>query len=426
MSQRPTPSGWRTLLIGDIATVRGGNAFPENYQGAKEGEYPFYKVSDMNLLGNETRMTLANNYISKEVLTTLKAKPFPPLTVIFPKVGAAVHTNKKRILSCDALIDNNVMGISIEAQEECDAVYLYYWFESINISDFSNPGALPSITGQRIKDVPVPIPPLPEQHAIARAVRAVQEAKEARQRELGLERERKAGLMRYLFSHGMGGAQSATKRTRFGIVPQCWVIRPLSECAFVQTGVAKGRRLNAEETIELPYLRVANVQDGYLDLSEIKTIKIRESEVNRYSLQVGDVLMTEGGDFDKLGRGFIWFGQVEHCIHQNHIFAVRTNHDVLLPEYFAYLIQSDYGKEYFLSVAHRTTNLASINSTKLKALPVLLPQRDEQQLIVNTLKSCDGKIDALDKESALLEELFKVMLEELLSGRLSAISLIET
>lgn len=126
MTQRPIPKGWRTILIGDIATVRGGNAFPERYQGEKQGGYPFYKVSDMNLSGNETWMTLANNYISEEVLRSLRARPFPSHTVIFPKVGAAVHTNKKRILSCAALIDNNVMGVSNESQETCDANFLYY------------------------------------------------------------------------------------------------------------------------------------------------------------------------------------------------------------------------------------------------------------------------------------------------------------
>ena len=93
-------------------------------------------------------------------------------------------------------------------------------------------------------------------------------------------------------------------------------------CSEVQTGVAKGRRLNGADTISVPYLRVANVQDGFLDLSEMKSIEIRRSELERYSLQAGDVVLTEGGDFDKLGRGFIWNGEVRCCVHQNHIFAL--------------------------------------------------------------------------------------------------------
>lgn len=139
---------------------------------------------------------------------------------------------------------------------------------------------------------------------------------------------------------------------------------PLGECAYVQTGIAKGRKIAVDEALTLPYLRVANVQDGRLDLPEMKEITIRERERDRFLLREGDFVLTEGGDFDKLGRGFIWRGEVENCLHQNHIFAVRADWARLTPEFFPYQSQSPYGKAYFLSVAHKTTNLASINTTK--------------------------------------------------------------
>ena len=195
--------------------------------------------------------------------------------------------------------------------------------------------------------------------------------------------------MRHLFTYGpvpVEEADQVTLRgTDFGSVPQLWRISPLDHCSEVQTGVAKGRRLNGADTISVPYLRVANVQDGFLDLSEMKSIEIRRSELERYSLQAGDVVLTEGGDFDKLGRGFIWNGEVRCCVHQNHIFAVRANRRMILPQFLAYLTQGPYGKAYFLSVAHKTTNLACINTTKLKAFPALLPSIEEQQLIVDAL-----------------------------------------
>jgi type I restriction enzyme, S subunit len=99
---------------------------------------------------------------------------------------------------------------------------------------------------------------------------------------------------------------------------------------------------------------------------------------------------------------------------------------MLVPEYFACLIQSNYGKAYFLSVAHRTTNLASINSTKLKAFPTLIPSLPEQKDIVIIIDACDAKIASLEQELALLEELFCALLEELMTGRLSTQPLIET
>ncbi len=193
-------------------------------------------------------------------------------------------------------------------------------------------------------------------------------------------------------------------QTQFGQVPKHWKVMPLEKCAFVQTGAAKGRKLGDSNTVTLPYLRVANVQDGHLDLTEIKTIRIRESEIERYRLQLGDVVLTEGGDFDKLGRGFIWQEQISDCIHQNHIFAVRPNRDILLPEYLSYLIQSGFGKAYFLSVAHRTTNLASINSTKLKAFPTLIPPLAEQRAIAHTLLTIQKAKEARQRELELERE----------------------
>jgi type I restriction enzyme S subunit len=181
----------------------------------------------------------------------------------------------------------------------------------------------------------IPLPPLSEQRTIAHILRAVQAAREARQREVSLERERKAALMAHLFTHGTRG--EPTKQTTIGEIPVSWEVVRLAKCAYIQTGTTKGRRFkDGEPTIEVPYLRVANVQDGYLDLSEIKNIKIRASEYDRYRLQAGDVLMTEGGDADKLGRGFIWNNEIGGCVHQNHVFAVRVNKDLLTPEFLSY------------------------------------------------------------------------------------------
>src|SRR5262249_55246710 len=163
-------------------------------------------------------------------------------------------------------------------------------------------------------------------------------------------------------------------------LPEEWKIKELGELATVQTGLAKGKN-HIKDPISLPYLRVANVQDGYIDLSDVKTIEVSKADVERYRLRPNDVLMTEGGDFDKLGRGHVWRAQIDPCLHQNHIFAVRPKPEVLKPEFLAALSASPYGKRYFLSCAKQSTNLASINSTQLKQFPVLIPPMCEQEII---------------------------------------------
>ncbi len=150
----------------------------------------------------------------------------------------------------------------------------------------------------------------------------------------------------------------------------------------------------------------------------MKNIEIRRSELERYSLQAGDVVLTEGGDFDKLGRGYIWNGEVPCCVHQNHIFAVRANRHMILPQFLAYLTQGPYGKAYFLSVAHKTTNLACINTAKLKAFPSLLPSIPEQQEIVDVLSAVDRKVAVEDAKLVAIDSLFKSLLHLLLAGKL--------
>ncbi|WP_372088517.1 restriction endonuclease subunit S (plasmid) [Tistrella mobilis] len=178
-------------------------------------------------------------------------------------------------------------------------------------------------------------------------------------------------------------------------LPVGWKKTTLDDVAEVQTGIAKGKAINGTSAT-LPYLRVANVQDGYVDLSVVKEITLKPSEVKRYSLRKGDVLFTEGGDFDKLGRGTVWNGQIEPCLHQNHVFAVRPNPKRLLPEFLALQAASHYGRRYFQMSSKQSTNLASINSTQLKQFPVLLPPLPEQRKIAEILRAWDEAIEKLE------------------------------
>ena len=177
--------------------------------------------------------------------------------------------------------------------------------------------------------------------------------------------------------------------------PVGWKKTALDHVAGVQTGIAKGKPINGA-AVTVPYLRVANVQDGHVDLSVMKEISVKPSEVDRYSLRKGDVLFTEGGDFDKLGRGTVWNGEIEPCLHQNHVFAVRPKSDRLLPEFLAFQAASQYGRRYFQLSSKQSTNLASINSTQLKQFPVLLPPIPEQRKIAEILRTWDEAIEKLE------------------------------
>ena len=370
----------------------------------------------MNLPENKWIMQRANNYVSSSDREQINGVEKPAGSVIFPKVGATIHTNKKRLLAHPAFVDNNVMAVWPIDPRQCSPAFLYAHFLTVNLSDLSNPGPLPSINNGKIHELQLALPPKPEQEKIAAVLWKLQHAIEVEEALLTGTRELKQSTMRHLFTHGLHG--EPPKETPFGQVPKAWEIKPLSDWAFVQTGATKGRKINTEDAIEVPYLRVANVQDGHLNLKEMKTITIRRDELPGYQLQNHDVVLTEGGDFDKLGRGFIWENQINPCIHQNHVFAVRVNREKLSARYFAYLAQSPYGKAYFLMVAHKTTNLACINTTKLRAFPVVRPELDEQREIASILQTIDRKISVHERKRTALQDLFQTMLHHLMTAQI--------
>src|SRR5260370_20248201 len=131
----------------------------------------------------------------------------------------------------------------------------------------------------------------------------------------------------------------------------------------MRSGNTKGRNINVSPVRTVPYLAVVNVQDRALDLRQLKTIAATEAEIQRYRLQKDDLLLTEGGDPDKLGRGTLWSGEIDECIHQNHIFRVRLTDSRFLPVFVNWVVGSERGKRYFLRSAKQTTGIASINLT---------------------------------------------------------------
>ena len=165
-----------------------------------------------------------------------------------------------------------------------------------------------------------------------------------------------------------------------------WRRVELQDVAQIRSGLAKNSKRRTGRFF--PYLRVANVRDGELDLSEVKLIEVEPGGEDRYLLYPGDVLLTEGnGNPELVGRGCVWSGQIERCLHQNHIFAVRPNTALVDPAFLAHVTSSSRARSYFLACTKGSTTLSSINATQLRCLPLLLPPLSEQRRISDAIGS---------------------------------------
>ena len=387
--------------IDHIDFIRGQEPGSKHYNTKGHGQR-FIRVGDLSGKREEAIFTDLSNLSSCKKSDTLMSFDGSP-GIVRRGFEGIYSSGIRKIVLKNTRFDHNFTFYTLQSSIVQDLIAIH-----------ADAGTTIKHAGKSIPFIRIPAPPISEQKKIAVILSSVDDAIQATQAVIDQTRRVKQGLMQQLLTRGIG--HTRFKQTEIGEIPVEWDVRKLRTVAHIQTGIAKGKK-NLEDPIELPYLRVANVQEGYIDITEIKTINVSKREVERYSLQEGDVLLTEGGDFDKLGRGDVWHGQIEHCLHQNHVFAVRTDRSVILPEFYSAQASSFYGKRYFLGCAKQTTNLASINSTQLKDFPTIVPPLEEQTKIIEILYSV-RKEEGLTKESLdQLEKIKRGLMQDLLTGR---------
>ena len=288
--------------------------------------------------------------------------------------------------------------------------------------------AQPHLNADELGSFVAVLPPEDEQRAIVSFLDGETAEIDAliakKQRLIELLKEKRTALISHAVTKGLNpkAAMKPSGIDWLGDIPAHWRFLRLKFLSTIQSGLTLGKKYNSETTISRPYLRVANVQDGYLDLTEITQVEIPASDAPRFELRAGDVLMTEGGDFDKLGRGYVWEDQIPRCLHQNHIFAVRPDTEHLDSHFLASVLTSSHGKNYFTSTSQQTTNLATTNRTKLGNLCVPLPDVKEQRAILAAMrsrtKSIDETVNACAVAIAKLNEYRSALISAAVTGKI--------
>jgi type I restriction enzyme S subunit len=309
--------------------------------------------------------------------------------------------------------------------------YLYYYYLFVDEGKLMKPlytGLRKTIQRGTFASLKAPCPPPDEQAAIVRfldhANRKIDGFIRAKRKLIALLGEQKQAIIHRAVTRGLdpNAPLKPSGIPWLGDIPRHWEVSPLKGVCNVQSGVTLGKTYTNTALAEFPYLRVANVQAGRLALESVKTLRLPAAEAKRSMLQVGDVLMTEGGDPDKLGRGCVWNGEIENCIHQNHVFAVRPSLKRMRPHYLAALLATHYAKTYFLRTAKQTTNLASTNKTTIGQFRVLLPSIEEQDAILAGLSSelspLDTAIARTEREIALMQEYRTRLTADVVTGKL--------
>jgi len=218
-------------------------------------------------------------------------------------------------------------------------------------------------------------------------------------------------------------AQAGTSDGGLPSLPEGWAWSRLGGVAEVVGGVTKDAKKQSDTSVpEVPYLRVANVQRGRLDLRQVATIRVAPAKVKALALLPGDVLLNEGGDRDKLARGWVWEGQIDGCIHQNHVFRARITDDRIDP-YFLSWTANTFGGKWAERNGKQSVNLASISLRVIRLMPVIVPPPGLAGAIAARLADDVAGFERLEYGIAAAEvrsaRLRRAVLAAAFSGRLS-------
>jgi type I restriction enzyme S subunit len=383
-------SGWATATLGDVASIE------------RRGIDPRTLNEDTTYLGLEHIETggriISRSTVGESSVSSTKYK-FDASHVLFGKLRP--YLGKIAAPDFDGVCSTDILPI--RPGRALDRGYLLHFLRQPSVVDLAAARAtganLPRLGPSELARFEIPLPPIDEQRRIAAILDH-------------------ADSIRGKRSSAVLALHSLRTEISDRAVRQPGRLCVLADVAQVTSGLTKGRRVTAP-TSTVPYLAVANVQDGHLSLDNLKTIEATQAEIERTRLKAGDLVLTEGGDPDKLGRGTVWRDEIPLCLHQNHIFRVRVmNADLVAPEFLAAAIAGRESKAYFLRSAKRTTGIASINMSQLKALPLKIPGQIAQRVFIKEMDYIDSQRARAEAHAQQLDALFSSLQARAFSGDL--------
>lgn len=385
----------------DICSLKSGGTPRRGEVMYYGGSIPWAKITDFakakDGIINET-----NEYITEKGLESINNRLFDKGTLLlamYGSIGKVAIAGRK--LSCNQAI----LGITPKSSSLLNIRFLKYWFE-FKKEYFKSKGrgaALLNISATIVKNEEIDLPDLETQNKIVEILDRTSDLMNRRHQSINFCNELIKSIFLKMFQQSLLDIKkSGTK---------------LSNIASIISGITKGRKTKETNFIKVPYLRVANAQDGYFDLSEIKYIDATPNEVGRYTVKLRDILITEGGDPDKLGRGAVWEDEENKFIYQNHLYRIRLNDDKKYSAYWlSYLMQSEFGKGYFLSQAKQTTGIATINKRQVCNLPIpKIPFTKQDEFEIKYLKIIQNQ-STLKEGLVNIETLFNSLLQKVFSG----------
>ncbi len=430
-----THSSWKSVVLDDVLDrIEAGKSFSGPAGPARSDEWGIIKVSAMTygtFREDENKAIAAGSEFS----TAHEIRPGDLLVSranTRDYVGASVLVQycRPRLLLSDK-------SLRLITNSRVNRRWLWHALSSpASRAYFSNTSTgvksgMRNISQATLRNLPLRLPPLPQQRRIVDILEDHLSRLDAADHLIATNRARGASLLEHLVryrvigSHVVGIRSSrllpASESTdgELELLPVGWSWQRLGDLADVVGGITKDSKNQGDASWpEVPYLRVANVQRGRLVLDTVSTIRAPKAKVEALRLERGDVLLNEGGDRDKLARGWIWEDQLDTCIHQNHVFRARIRNEAIKPKLLSWAANT-VGGPWAERNGKQTTNLASISLRRIRLMPIPVPPQELQSSLEQQITADLDRVARLDEQLAQAQRRSQMLRRALLSAAFS-------
>lgn len=394
---------WIEMTLGQLCVLRAGSAFKTHLQGKTEGDFPFIKVSDMNLAGNQICIREANHWIYEDERAEIRVKPFSAGTTVFAKIGEALKQNRVRFLVRDTIIDNNMMG-AIPNADVIDPKFFYYLLSNFDIAGTASGTALPYLTVSTLESSAFLIPPISVQRRIVYILSTYDELLENNQRRIRILEDMVRSIYREWFVHFRYPGHESDSLN--GTIPQGWAMKKLGDVAEdMRRNISKGKLLESQ-----PYVGLEHIPRRSLALDTWETVS--ELGSNKLAFKKGEIL----------------FGKIRPYFHKVSIapFDGLCSADTIViraqkPEHYA-IVVSCVSSDDFVAHATATSNgskMPRANWSVLVEYPIVIPSLSVARQFSAVVDPAIRQMQSLIFQTANLSRTRDLLLPRLLSGQVS-------
>ena len=396
------PEDWEVKKIGDIVNIKSGSS-PSKFNLSEQGEYPFFKVDDMNY-----GFKYLNN--SKLYFDSYDNNLMKLGMIVFPKRGASIFTNKILILNKDVYFDTNLMGLI--CKKGVNNEFLYYFLYNYELSKIADTSSIPQINNKHIEPLKIQLPPLKEQEKIAEILSTIDSQIEDTEKLIEKSKELKKGLMQKLLTKGIG--HSEFKKTEVGEIPVEWEVKSILSVSNTMSGGTPNRsKKHYYIDGNISWVKTGELGAKYIHDTEekITELAINESSaklVPSYSV----IIAMYGATIGKLSININEVTTNQACC------SIICDKDILSYEYLYYYL--DFNKDKLIALGAGGAQ-PNISQQIIRDFKITVPNVNEQEIIIQILSAIDNKVEKEQNKKQKLEELKKGLMQQLLTGKIRTV-----